>query len=128
MIRQEKRKRRWLDKNGFTFVTAENEHILEGLGMLYKKPWLLKENRLPVYAFKEIQLYDVYDKAFRKSIFVVSETKMERDQLHEIKLEYIRCTTDPNERKRVRKGILRWWKDIKAQWLALFKHGVNPWW
>ncbi|PWW37386.1 MULTISPECIES: hypothetical protein [Paenibacillus] len=128
MIRQEKRKRRWLMKNGFTIVTEDNQHVLESLGFLYKKPWLVGEHNIPIYAHKEIRIFDTYIAGFRDSIFVVTQGTMESKQLHEIKLEYLQCITDPNERKKIRRAVSHWWSDIKHQWAALIKHGVNPWW
>lgn len=122
MIRQEKRKRRWLEKNGFTFVTLETMEQFNQLCNKHKRPVLKPEL---YFAYKPVVGYTL-NMLGEDEIYLISNEWIKSD-LHNIKLHYIDRTTP--------RGVLNKWgtilyelNRIKSQWSVLIKHGVNPWW
>ncbi|MGF6356777.1 hypothetical protein ABIE27_004701 [Paenibacillus sp. 4624] len=118
MIRQDKRKRRWLEKNGFTFVTEDNFSVFVDACREVDRGAPIKPLRY--YAFRKYR-YHQFDE-----IYIIDRTFIKRD-LHEIKLDYISTTQGS---KPISKFMSAWWSlhRFKRQCGALIKYGINPWW
>lgn len=122
MIKQGKRKRRWLEKNGFTFV-ADEPTLFKGLMTeRYGRHW----NTDSYYAFQVVRLHN-YDRdvLYTWSIYELNEP------LHKIKLKYYKELTGSYPTSFITKLFKLTWgtaSKFKSQWAALIKHGVNPWW
>ncbi|MEC0110418.1 hypothetical protein P4H27_25950 [Paenibacillus taichungensis] len=122
MIRQEKRKRRWLEKNGFTFVADEPTIFKVFMAERYGRDW----NTDGYYAFQVVRLHN-YDRdvLYTWSIYELNEP------LHKIKLRYYKDLTGSYPTS----GLTKLFKStrstvfgFKNQLHALIKHGINPWW
>ncbi|WP_433581602.1 hypothetical protein [Paenibacillus amylolyticus] len=118
MIKQEKRKNRWLEKNGFTIVTKENLSELVNLSDELECHVSNKPGRYYAYC--------TYERWGCKFIYLIDNTFIKRD-LHEIKLDYmVRINGEQPTSKLAHLGY--GFRRFKRQCGALIKHGVNPWW
>lgn len=118
MIRQEKRKRRWLEKNGFIIVTEQNSNQLIELSEELDD----YVNKIPGCYYA----YSTYERWGRTNLCLIDNTFIKRD-LHEIKLDYlVKVYGQQPTSTLARMGYKM--RRFNRQCVALIKHGVNPWW
>ena len=123
MIRQEKRKRRWLEKNGFELLTKDNAHVVRG----YYLDHVLLAHRAEL-AHEVVFAYRIHIINDKVELYALTHMDYE-SELFEIKIEYRRWMKQKYPNKNIWiKEYKSKLKRFKRQCYALVRHRVNPWW
>jgi hypothetical protein len=123
MIRQEKRKHRWLEKNGFELLTKDNVHVVRGFYLDHS----LLAHRADL-AHEVVFAYRAHIIDEKLELYVLTHMDYEFE-LFEMKIDYRRWMRQKYPNKNI------WVKECKfklkrfnRQCHALIRYGVNPWW